>query len=47
MHKLFRLILEARANWTLRDLAHKTPIRYLMQRIGFVPQRRETAGDAW
>merc|ERR1719206_947284 len=40
--ELFSLIIDARANWMLRDRKHKTPIQIVMERIGFVARHKET-----
>ena len=38
--ELFRLILESRANWTLKDLDGKRPMKYVMEKIGFIARKR-------
>eukprot|EP00485_Elphidium_margaritaceum_P003304 CAMPEP_0202692844 /NCGR_PEP_ID=MMETSP1385-20130828/7122_1 /ASSEMBLY_ACC=CAM_ASM_000861 /TAXON_ID=933848 /ORGANISM="Elphidium margaritaceum" /LENGTH=1923 /DNA_ID=CAMNT_0049348441 /DNA_START=155 /DNA_END=5926 /DNA_ORIENTATION=+ len=38
--ELFRTLMEKRANWTLRDLEGKAPIKYVMEKIGFVARRK-------
>ena len=38
--ELFRLILESKANWTLKDLDNKPPIKYVMEKIGFIPRKQ-------